>query len=118
MYTVYLSGGTPQQHRDFIEGTDLRVLDFEDPHEISEAGNLLVQEQMARLRDADIMLAIINEGEMYFSTPMEMVYAKAHDLPVVVVFGAYGDVPIWLDYHADALVRSTGEAREAITELL
>jgi nucleoside 2-deoxyribosyltransferase len=123
MYKVFLAGpvtydDNPNRWReDFIQSNNLQVLEFENPMDVEATGEVMIEEQLHRLKQCDAVLARIKDGVPTYGTPMEMVYAQAYDIPVVVWFDGE-DPPAPITYHSNAIVNSASEAQNVLIELL
>lgn len=123
MYRVYLAGPVthdPEPHRwreDIQDSNNMNIIEFEDPTQLDVEGKLLVQEQIARLKDCDAMLVRLKEGIPTNGTPMEMVYAQAQDIPVLIWHDGQELSP-WVEYHSNGTAQTGREALQIIMDKL
>jgi nucleoside 2-deoxyribosyltransferase len=123
MYTVYLAGpvthdSDPDRWREEIqESNNMNIIEFNDPTNVEVDGKLLVEEQLQRLKSCDAVLVRLKDKVPTYGTPMEMVYAQAYDIPVVVWHDGQELSP-WVMYHSNDEAQEGNDAVQAILESL
>ena len=93
-----------------------------DPGSGSDAnkeGRIIVEEDLGRLRQADILLVDLSiPGHNYIGCICEIVYAWLWQKPVVVYVGDSGNESrLWLRQHATHICSTFGEALDYIEQI-
>ena len=96
---IYLAGSVEEkEYRSYVHDTYGYIFDIFDPlRMVDQESPELVLEDKHLITTSDCLVAYVERAS--FGTPMEIIYAYEHDIPVYVISAKFMDNK-WVKFHA------------------